>query len=40
MPEGALEVVMFDLMEAIHIELPNETVDFIVAEEAREDNLL
>ncbi len=32
MPEGAFEVVMFDLVEAIHVELPHETVNFVVAE--------
>lgn len=32
MPEGAFEVVMFDFMEAIHVELPYEAVHFIVPE--------
>ena len=32
MPECAFEVVMFDLMEAIHVELPYEAIDFIVPE--------
>ena len=32
--EGALEVVMFDFVKAIHIELSHEAVDFVVAEVA------
>lgn len=30
--EGAFEVVMFDLVEAVHVELPDEAVHFVVAE--------
>ena len=32
MAEGAFEVVMFDLVEAVHVELPDEAVHFVVAE--------
>jgi hypothetical protein len=31
-PEGALEAIMFDFMKAVHVELPDEAVDFVVAE--------
>ena len=33
--EGALEVVMFHLMKAIHVELPHKAVDLLVPEVAR-----
>ena len=40
MAEGAFEVVMFDLVEAVHVELPYETVDFIMPKVLRQDQLL
>ena len=40
MAEGAFEVVMFDLVEAVHVELPDEAVDFVVAEVAGEHDFL
>jgi hypothetical protein len=40
MSEGAFEVVVFDLMETIHVELPDEAVHFVVSEVAREDDFL
>lgn len=33
MAEGAFEVVVFDFVEAVHVELPDEAVHFVVAEE-------
>lgn len=30
--EGAFEVVVFDFVEAVHVELPDEAVHFVVAE--------
>lgn len=35
--ESAFEVIVFDFMEAIHVKLSDEAVDFIMAKEARED---
>lgn len=32
MAEGAFEVVVFDFVEAVHVELPDEAVHFVVAE--------
>jgi hypothetical protein len=32
MLEGAFEIVMFNFMKAIHIELPDETIHFVVSE--------
>jgi len=32
MSKGAFEVVMFDFVEAIHVELSNETVHFVMPE--------
>ena len=40
MPKCAFEVVMFDFMKTIHVKLSDETIDFIVTEEAWEYNLL
>jgi hypothetical protein len=40
MAENAFGVVCAGLMEAIHVELSYEAVDFIVAEVSREDDLL
>ena len=37
--EGAFEVVVFHFVEAIHVQLPDETVHFFVSEVAREDDL-
>ena len=36
--KGAFEVVMFHFVEAVHVELSDETVDFFVSKVAREDN--
>ena len=33
--EGALEVVMFDFVEAIHIQLPHKTIHLVVSEVSR-----
>ena len=38
--EGALEVVVFDFVEAIHIELPHKTVHLVVSEVTRQHQLL
>jgi hypothetical protein len=38
--EGALEGVVFDLVEAVHVELPDKAVHFVVAEVVRQDDLL
>jgi hypothetical protein len=38
MAEGALEGVVFDLMEAVHVELSNEAVHLVVAEVVRQDD--
>jgi hypothetical protein len=35
-PEGALEGVVFDFMEAVHVELPDEAVHFVVPEVVRQ----
>lgn len=40
MAKDALGVISSGLMEAIHVELANEAVDLVVAEIARENNLL
>lgn len=32
MAEGAFEVIVFDFVEAVHVELPDEAVHFVVAE--------
>lgn len=39
MPEGALEGVMFDLVEAVHVELSYKAVHLVVAEVVRQDDL-
>lgn len=39
MLESAFKAIMFDLMEAIHVELPNKAVHFIVTEVTRKNNL-
>lgn len=36
--EGAFEVIMFHLVETIHVELSHEAVHFFVTEVAREYN--
>lgn len=38
MPEGTLEVVMFDLVETVHVELPHKTVDFVMSEVSWQHN--
>ena len=38
--EGALEVVVFHLVETIHVQLPNEAVHFLVAEVVGQDDFL
>ena len=38
--EGAFEVVVFDLVEAVHVELPDEAVHFVVAEVAGQYDFL
>lgn len=38
--ESGFEVVVFCLVEAVHIELPDEAVDFVVSEVFREDYFL
>jgi hypothetical protein len=38
--KGAFEAVMFDLVEAIHVELPYKTVHFVVSEETWQNDLL
>lgn len=38
MSEGAFEVVMFYFVEAIHVELSHETVDFVMSEVSWQDN--
>ena len=40
MTEDTLSVICTGLMEAVHVQLPDEAVDFVVAEIARQDNLL
>ena len=40
MPKGALEVVMFDFVEAIHVELPHKTVHLFMPKVSRKHNLL
>lgn len=40
MAEHALGVVCTGLMETVHVQLSDEAVDLVVAEVAREDNLL
>jgi hypothetical protein len=35
-PEGALEGVVFDFVEAVHVELPDEAVHFVVPEVVRQ----
>jgi hypothetical protein len=40
MLESAFKAIMFDLMEAIHVELSNKAVHFIVTEVTRKNNLL
>lgn len=39
MLESALEVVVFCLMEAIHVELANEAVHFVMSEKSGKDYL-
>lgn len=39
MMEGAFEIVLFGFVEAIHIELPDETVHFVVSEIFGENDL-
>ena len=36
--ESAFEAVMFDFVEAIHVELSDEAVHFVVTEVARQDH--
>lgn len=38
MAKCAFEAVMLDLVEPVHVELPDKAVDFIVAEIARKDH--
>lgn len=39
MAESALEGVVFDLVEAVHVKLPDKTVHFVVPEVVGENNL-
>lgn len=39
MSEGAFEGVVFDFMEAVHVELPDEAVHLVVSEVVREHDL-
>ena len=39
MLESAFKAIMFDLMKAIHVELSNKAVHFIVSEVTRKNNL-
>jgi hypothetical protein len=38
MPEGALEGVVLDFVEAVHVELPHEAIHLVVSEVVREHN--
>ena len=38
MPKGAFEVIMFDFVKAIHVELSHETVDFVMSEVSWQHN--
>jgi len=38
--ESAFEVVVFDFVEAIHVELPDKAVNFIVPEVFGQNNFL
>ena len=40
MPECTFEIIMFDLMKAIHVELPYKTIHLIMSEVFGEDKLL
>lgn len=40
MAKNAFRIIFSGLMETIHVELSNETVDFLVTEVSREDNFL
>jgi hypothetical protein len=40
MLEGALEIIMFNLMETIHVELSDKAVNFVMSEVFGEDDLL
>ncbi len=39
MLESAFKAIVFDLMEAIHVELPHKAIHFIVTEVTRKNNL-
>ena len=40
MAEGGLEAVVFDFVEAVHVELPHEAVELVVAEVFGKHDLL